>query len=376
MSKTINKHNKKVKTAKKENKLLLVMAAITFSGLASGQVGVNTKAPEATLDVRGKNDTGANSTSVPGAVAAKDGILVPRVSDLAANGSVNGQLVYLVADAGSFIKGFYYWNGSAWTAVGADTTNDAWVNDATNTLVKLGAKADGSARTAGTDFVAKDNGNVGVGNTGPLTRLDTRTNPGNSSPGEGSIGVGETTADASAAGAGGLRYSTSSGGQLQYSNGIVWNTLTSTAQKCTVVAKKSSSQNLPDQTTTNVSDWSEIADVNNNFDPVTGIFTAPRTGNYSVSFSYTLSQASVNASSFIEAQIIKTSGSTTTYLKSTNGIPVAGTSYFGSTISFVVNMQANDSIRPAIYQYTGSSKSLRVGSGNDDGFVNISIVEL
>ncbi len=104
-----------MKTAKKEIKLLLMIAAITLSGLASGQVGINTQAPEATLDVRGKNDTGSHSISVPGAVAAKDGILVPRVSDLAANGSVNGQLVYLVADAGSFTKGFYYWNGSAWT---------------------------------------------------------------------------------------------------------------------------------------------------------------------------------------------------------------------------------------------------------------------
>lgn len=49
-----------------------------------------------------------------------------------------------------------------------DLTVDAWVNDTANTMVKLGTKSDGStARTAGTDFVAKDNGSVGIGTSTP-----------------------------------------------------------------------------------------------------------------------------------------------------------------------------------------------------------------
>ncbi|MCQ4142620.1 fibrobacter succinogenes major paralogous domain-containing protein [Chryseobacterium sp. EO14] len=125
------------------------------------QMGINTPTPETTLDIRGVNHLGA--------VTAKDGILVPRVSDLTTNGSVNGQLVYLVADTGSFSKGFYYWDGSLWSSMGGDKTDDAWVNDSANTLVKLGTKSDGAtARDTGTDFVAKDNGNVGIGTNSPL----------------------------------------------------------------------------------------------------------------------------------------------------------------------------------------------------------------
>ncbi len=144
-----------------------ILSLVLCSGLAAfsyAQVGINTTSPESTLDIRGKNHLGA--------VTSTDGILVPRVNDLTTNGSVNGQLVYLIADAGSFTKGFYYWNGSAWTgfsggASAGDTTNDAWVNDPTNALVKLGTKADGSARAAGTDFIAKDDGTFGIGTASP-----------------------------------------------------------------------------------------------------------------------------------------------------------------------------------------------------------------
>lgn len=144
-------------------KITFVITAILLSIKAFGQVGINTTAPELTLDVRAKNHLGA--------VSSTDGVLVPRINDLIANGSVNGQLVYLIQDAGSFTKGFYYWNGTTWTGIGTsagDTTNDAWINDNPNTMVKLGTQSDGTtARTTGTDFVIKDNGAVGIGNSTP-----------------------------------------------------------------------------------------------------------------------------------------------------------------------------------------------------------------
>ncbi|SDI29247.1 hypothetical protein SAMN05421846_10635 [Chryseobacterium taeanense] len=59
------------------------------------------------------------------------------------------------------------WNGTAWAPTAGDTTNDAWINDTTNSIVKLGTKADGTTRAAGTDFVAKDNGQVGIGTSSP-----------------------------------------------------------------------------------------------------------------------------------------------------------------------------------------------------------------
>ncbi|MFY7815348.1 MAG: hypothetical protein ACOVRK_09195, partial [Chryseobacterium taeanense] len=75
------------------------------------------------------------------------------------------------ATANITAAGYYYFDGSAWQKMtgtsSGDTTNDAWINDITNGLVKLGTKADGTARSAGTDFVAKDNGQIGIGTSSP-----------------------------------------------------------------------------------------------------------------------------------------------------------------------------------------------------------------
>ncbi|KAB1228615.1 hypothetical protein [Chryseobacterium viscerum] len=136
------------------NKFYFLIFFVGF--LSSAQVGLNTTAPEATLDMRGKNHLGD--------VDPKDGILVPRVNALTVNGSVNGQLVYLIADSGAFIKGFHYWNGTAWTAVTKDATNDAWVDDSAGTVVKLGTLSDGStARPVGTEFSVNDSGRTSIG---------------------------------------------------------------------------------------------------------------------------------------------------------------------------------------------------------------------
>ncbi|WP_312508514.1 hypothetical protein [Chryseobacterium culicis] len=146
------------------NIILLFVGNIAFS-----QVGINTPSPEATLDVRAKNHLGA--------VTSKDGVLVPRVNDLSASGSVNGQLVYLIADSGVFKKGFYYWNGTEWIGFGnakaEDTTNDAWINDVVNTRVKLNSQSDGStARPVGTEMVILDTGTVGIGIDSPTNKTD------------------------------------------------------------------------------------------------------------------------------------------------------------------------------------------------------------
>jgi len=110
-----------------------LLGALLLSSIVYSQVGINTDVPEASLDIRAKNHNGA--------VTAKDGVLVPRVNSLAVNGSVNGQLVYLIADAGSFTQGFYYWNGSSWTGFSGagvslgDATSDTWVDNSGGTAV-------------------------------------------------------------------------------------------------------------------------------------------------------------------------------------------------------------------------------------------------
>jgi hypothetical protein len=65
------------------------------------------------------------------------------------------------------------WKDAASTdATAADLTKDAWIDDAANTMVKLGTLANGSTtRPAGTEFVALDNGYVGIGTNNPTRRL-------------------------------------------------------------------------------------------------------------------------------------------------------------------------------------------------------------
>jgi hypothetical protein len=226
------------------------------------------------------------------------------------------------------------------------------------------------------------NGNIGIGNTIPIAQLDLRPNPGNATPGEAFLAIG-TAANTAAntAGAGAIRYSTLGGGLLEYSNGTSWNTLEGNVQKSTVVAKISSSSqtfNSGGSAAQEVTGWSESVDINGNFDPATGIFTAPRNGNYNFSFSYNFSNGAVNQGGVVEALMLCSNSSKV--LKAVQGFP-AGTAtginvQAGATISFVVNLIAGETIRPAIYQTTGHAKTFRVGTGNDDGFVNLSIVEL
>lgn len=92
---------------------------ILISIFTNGQVGINIPTPESTLDVRAKNHLGP--------VSSTDDVLVPRVNDL----SVNGKLVYLLSNSGSLIKGFNT-GTELHGRLFKDTTNDSWINDATD----------------------------------------------------------------------------------------------------------------------------------------------------------------------------------------------------------------------------------------------------
>ena len=164
---------------------LIATIALMVSSTTFAQVGINNNDPKATLDVTAKTTDGSKP----------EGIIAPRLTgaqiqlaDTKYGTDQTGTLVYATsavpttpAPTSKFSNitgpGYYYFDGSVWQKVGAgggstagDTTNDAWINDATNKIVKLGTKSDGStARDAGTDFVANDNGNVGIGTASPNT---------------------------------------------------------------------------------------------------------------------------------------------------------------------------------------------------------------
>ncbi|RQP12157.1 MAG: hypothetical protein EAS48_05515 [Chryseobacterium sp.] len=360
------------------------IALVFLSGLAYSQVGINTNSPQSTLDIRGANHMGP--------VTATDGVLVPRVNSLTTNGSADGQLVYLVADQGSRLQGFHYWNATTnqWVHAGlesGDLTDDAWVDDNANSMVKLATLSNGTtARTDATNVVIKNDGKMGVGNIAPRTKLDARTNPGNANPGEGAIGIGTTAQTAAAAGAGAVRYNTTTK-QLELSNGTTWQVLDKiNYTKAVVVAKKNSvgttGNSYNYNTQTNVTGWNvELADTTNSFTS-DGVFTAPRTGQYDVSFSFNFTGSAITDNGFAEALILRNGN---VIRRGITSFPKGGNSQAGAAVNFVVTLNQGDTLRPAIFQKlrrtglvfdTGDAKTLRLGNNNaDDGFVNISIVE-
>jgi hypothetical protein len=178
-------------TMKNQN-LRLMGVAVLLIGLSL------TAKAQITSQKIGENPTVKTEGAVLELESANKGLLFPRValSSTTAWGlagtATRGMLVYntntttdgftgstaypVAAGDGT---GLYFWDGTGWAAAarvsasGADLTKDAWVDDAANTQVKLGKQSDGSAdRPAGTEFVAKDNGNVGIGLSNPAGILD------------------------------------------------------------------------------------------------------------------------------------------------------------------------------------------------------------
>lgn len=167
----------------KKNYLLCGCLLLSLS--AYSQVGINTTTPQSTFDV----------TGAPTDAAKLDGILAPRITgvQLRAKNYTNAQqgaLVYVstadTAPEGQTVNvtssGYYFFNGTIWVKINSgigtfDTTDDAFVNNAASTRVELGTNSNGSTtRTAGTEFVIKDNGHVGINITNPISALQVMEN--------------------------------------------------------------------------------------------------------------------------------------------------------------------------------------------------------
>lgn len=143
-----------------------------------------------------KDGTVNGSANLPDADAVAEfessnkGVLLSRVALTASNAAaplsafVTGMIVYNTATAGTapnqVTPGYYYCDGTKWVRLTdaktpVDSTNDGWKDDAANARVMLAYQSNGStARTAGTEFVIKDNGLVGIGTATPSARLDVK----------------------------------------------------------------------------------------------------------------------------------------------------------------------------------------------------------
>ena len=298
-------------------------------------------------------------------ISTTKGFLPPRMTTAqrdAITSPADGLIIYNTDNSRLEIRA-----GSAWLTLVTLTGTGALTFAAGGTNQNVTLTPSGTGNTV-------LNGNVGIGTASPNAKLDIRTSPTSiSDPGAGYLGIGTTTVGAATAGAGAVRYSTESGAGLEFSNGSAWNRLTSAVVKSTVIASKigNTSENFPHTTITDVTNWTELLDVNNNFDPTTGIFTAPRSGNYSFNFSYKFRAGSIDANSKIEA--FMTCSNEAKRRKTATAFPASGTNAEpGAQISFVVNLIAGETLRPSLWHSLGTTKQLL----GDDDFNNLSIVEL
>jgi len=391
-------------------KLYYLIAFLIFSTQFSfSQVTMGTVTPPAQgalLDLKEKDTTdgGANSTR---------GLNLPRVSLIAIdqlepcaqtnstnNKAHTGLIVYNTTDNSetdnTLTPGIYYWDGARWGPLNLGVISRGygpWYQVDEPILPSYEVTTDSylnaKAVVGGTDVINNAtlsvNGNVGVNGkigigTSPNAVLDIRPNPSSTTdPGESFLGIGTTTVTAPDAGSGAIRYSTSSGGILEYSNGKTWNTLTSNVTKSIIVASKSTVQIFKSGENTYVTGWVKETDSNNDFDESTGIFTAPRTGNYTISFSFGCVRSSIIAGTSVQA-FLNYQGSINGIKKALVSFPAAGVGSSGASMSFTFALKAGDTVRPSVFQDTGNDLTLRIYNSSTDtggaGFNNLSIVEL
>lgn len=240
------------------------------------------------------------------------------------------------------------------------------------------AKDDGPTPDAlklSNDVVVDSNGNLGVGVLNPVTKVDLR-----SADNKGLIGLGTGTQTPAEAGGGAIRYNAN--GFLEYSDGEQWIALPLTAPtKALVNASKSTAQSIGSGSTVYISGWTETVDLgtlpNGDFDPVTGIFTAPRDGFYLVSFNITLANGTIPKNTFIETSIESDRNieNIQTY-KTVNSYPAfqAGTvsNFISGNCNAIFNLKAGNTIKFGVKHNIGSARNTL----NDGKLNNLSISEL
>ncbi len=351
-----------------EKKIFILTTLFTI-GIMKSQVGIQTSNPSATLDV-----ISSGSTSSTKALEINNSSATEMVTVLD-NGNVG-----IGINAPNNPLDISSGNSQFPIALNIRSTTHATSRRAAqkigNWLLLQDIDGNGTQNfsiyggsTASNIFNINPAGNVGIGVNNPSVLLDTRKNGIADQIGVGTTSPGNLTpATAATAGAGALTYSTASGGTLVYSNGTNWNTLTSNVQKSVVIASlPAGSYNFISGNFSDVTGWAETVDVNSNFTPSTGVFIAPRAGNYSISCSL-LPIAASNTGGQFEVHVNVNGTDMAVGLQSGN---TTGTPFTGATVSTVIKLNAGDDVRIKYFHNLGSN---RVSHGN--AFNTLSIAEL
>lgn len=119
------------------------------------QVGINTTAPDAQLDIKASSQTSPTN---------KDGLLIPRVDDFPATNPTaaqQGMMVYLMVTSGVNPPGLYYWDNltTSWIGISSTANGDKDWYKAGTTLTP--SNTDDMYHMA----------NVGIGLANPLSKL-------------------------------------------------------------------------------------------------------------------------------------------------------------------------------------------------------------
>lgn len=181
-------------------KKVLLLIAFLYSQLCLAQVGINTTAPNAQLDIRSNNQASPTNT---------DGILIPKIDFFPSappSTAQQGMLVYLTTLVSGNAPGFYYWDNAtlSWVSIGSSintwnlkgngntnsTTNFLGTTDNVDLIFKRNNTKAGSIEFTNISFgnFAANSNTSGTRNTA-IGALSSFTNIGGSN----NVGVGYNT---------------------------------------------------------------------------------------------------------------------------------------------------------------------------------------
>lgn len=128
-----------------------------------------------------------------------------------------------------------------------------------------------------------------------------------------------------------------------------------------VIADSPTSQTVPNNTTTTVTNWVERLDVGAAFNPTTGVFTAPRTGQYMVCAAISLGATSFAAANQEYTAVLLRNS---IQIRAARGVVSAAASIVPQTpfMSVLVDLTAGDTLTLQAYQNGGGSTTTTANS--------------